>query len=451
MLDPSGSRDPASSRRRPLLGAAGLALLGGLAGCEAPDGEAGDGGTPKVDLPGRAGRTLETDPNLNLGGRRVVSHPAAVGYDTVEDAFDAAESGDTIHVHGSYDAEAGGERFPIRLDYTEKQVALVGGHRSGSVIDASHVDENAVEVVGRGFNDYRNNPYLGNLKVVGGSIGLRIRGAPYSLYERLTFHETGSHAVAVEGYTDAEGNDKGTFGSTFWNCLAWSCGGSGFHLGDEARAHGTTFDSCAAVWNGIRNEAAPPGVRLRGFNSRWVNGTVQGNGGVGVDARGGASQMVGNTYLEGNGLADSNPRGIALGSAGGAVAGCYFYGAYARGTGPNGLDRARLAVDLGAADRAQVRNCTYRRYSNAFLRVRDAADVDVHVPSHAALDGTDFLVRDGAHRLRSDGVVLPTDLRNVDGTFVGDVGVHDGSGRGSFAPAVWTGSEWATSAVGRRL
>lgn len=454
--------------RREALGAAGLALLSGLAGCasrrdesETPsDGRSGDGvtstGEPEPaagyqSLGDYDGGTFEVDPDLNLGGHRVVSGPGLVGYDAIQSAFDAAATGDVIRVHGSYDAEAAGERFPVTLDYNRKQVALVGGHHSGSVIDASHVDENVLEVIGRGFNDYRNNPYVGRLKVVGGNVGLRVRGAPYALFDRLTFHQTGSHGAVVEGHEDEAGNSRGTFGSVFWNCLAWSCGGGGFWMDAAATPHGTTFNNCVAVWNGLGDGDPPPGVTLRGFNSRWINGVVQGNGGVGIDARSGASQMVVNTYFEGNGLGVQNPRGMYVNSTGLKVDGCYFTGHYARGEGSNGLPRAKVGVDVHAGTRAQVRNCTYRRYEDAFLKVRNARDVDVHVPSNTALDETTFLDRRSAPRLRSDGVVLPTDLRNADGAFVGDRAIHDGSGRGSFAPAVWDGSDWVTMATENRL
>ncbi|EJN57201.1 right-handed parallel beta-helix repeat-containing protein [Halogranum rubrum] len=422
------SPDGGQIDRRTFLGAAGAAaLLGSFTGRARA--------TPDATTALGDGDVVESFAGIaNFGGKLVVGRG---GYRTIQEAWDDAESGDVVYVHSSYDAQEVGEAFPIVLDYEEKEVTLTGGHPSGSVIDAGDVDENVVEVLGRGMNDYRNNPLVQNLKLVGGNIGLRIRAAPYSTYKDILVYQTKSHGISVEPYTDERGDFKGTFGVTFRNVVVWGCGGTGFRLDTDARSHSTSFFGCDSLLNGGY------GVQLRGYSCRWVGGTIQNNGDCGVDARSGCGQLVSGVYFEGNGTAMSSPIEIYVAESGPGFTcdTCYFQGHYARNF-DNGLDDGVFGIFVDGAPHASISNCTYRNFDECFLFVRDARDVDVHAPSHCPLDGTTFLGEDDCERLRSDGVVQESDLRYVEGVFRGDMGIHDGEGGFLWGPAIWNGREW---------
>jgi hypothetical protein len=368
------------------------------------------------------------------GGQLVVGTD---GYDTIADAWDDADDGDTIYVHSSYDAQSAGEQFPIVLDQTEKEVLLTGGSPSGSVVDAGDVDENVIEVHGPGHGDYRNMPLVQNLKIVGGRVGLTITGAPYSSFKDLVIWMTGSHAVSVEPRTDDRGETLGSFGLTFRNCIAWNCGGIGFRLDTDAIPHSTTFMGCHSLFN----EYA--GVMLRGYSSRWYAGTIQNNGSFGVDARSGCGQVLHGVYFEGNGTNSNSPIDVYAGRSAPdiSVESCYFQGHFARDF-PNGRDDGQYAVAFGGTPYASVRNCTYRNYDGAFILALDALDLDVHRPSHCGLDETTFIETSGVERLRSDGMIQEADLRDVEGRYRGDMGIHDGSGDALWGPAIWNGRDW---------
>lgn len=378
--------------------------------------------------------TLTLSPDLHLGGRRVVGGPGAGGYDTIRAAWEAANSGDSIYIHSTYDAQAAGEEFPIRLDFREKEVMLTGGHPSGSVIDASHVDRNVIEVVGEGHGDYRNDPVVQNLKVVGGNVGLTIVGAPFSSYQNLVFNRTASHAVEVRKY-DADGTTYGTFGTTFYNCQAWGCGGTGFYLSGDSAPHGTTFLCCTATACG------DVGFRLRGASTKMIGGVSQLNRGWGIEVRGGYNALVQGVYIEGNarGPEHSMPTECYVRDADGlSVEHCYFHGIYPRSAEH---DFARVQRGITAHDTVGLttRACTVRRYERGYLALYNCTDVDVHRTSHVLQEAELFGGGVGT-RTRSDGVILPVDLSTVEGAFDGDMGYHLGSEREGLA--VWRDGRW---------
>lgn len=369
---------------------------------------------------------------LVIGGRLIVGTD---GFDTIEEAWKKADSGDTVYVHSSYDAKSAGEEFPIRLDCRDKEVMLTGGHPSGSVIDASHTDQNVIELVGAGHSDYRNNPVVQNLKIVGGNVGLKIFGAPFSSYKDLVFYRTGSHAVEVCKY-DVDGTTYGTFGTSFTNCQAWGCGGNGFHLNGDASPHGTSFAYCKATACGGH------GYRLRGTLVKLVGCDTQLNYGWGVVARGGYNTLLTGVYVEGNARGaqnDSAPSEIYVrGTDGFTVENCYFHGIYPRGA-EHDFDRVQRGMTIHETDRVTVRNCTVRRYGSGFVAFYDCMDADIHRSSHVIRE-TQLFGGGTGDRTRSAGVILPQDLSAVDGTFEGDRGYHVGSDREGFA--VWRNGTW---------
>lgn len=428
-MDATGDTENYDIDRRTFLGAAGAAAtLGPLTSGRV----SAESASPKAL---RGGDDFEQFANIaNFGGKLVVGRG---GYRTIQAAWNDAESGDVVYVHSSYDAQEAGEQFPIVLDYNEKEVMLTGGHPSGSVIDAGNTTANVIEVLGRGQNDYRNNPIVQNIKICGGNIGLRVRAAPYASFRDVVVWMTDSHGISVEGYTDERGDFKGTFGVNFRNVMVWNCGGHGFRLGTDAHPHSTSFFGCHSEFN------AGYGVQLRGYSCRWIGGTIQNNGSHGVDARSGSSQFVSGVYFEGNGTAMSSPIEIYVSSTapGFTCDTSYFQGYFARNF-ENGRSNGCIGIAVVGAPDACISNCTYRNYTDSFLLVRNARDVDVHRPSHCAMDETTFVEVDDAPRLRSDGTIQEADLRGVDGAFRGDMGVHDGSGDGLWGPCIWNGREW---------
>jgi hypothetical protein len=452
----SGDGSGGGVERRRLLEAAGAASVPLLAGCQELDPRSAESsnpsetgttdGTATPDDEAAESATLAIDPDLDLGGRLVVGAPDAIGYDTIQAAWEAAEDGDAVFVHSSYDAETAGEAFPIVLDYTKKEVMLSGGHPSGSIIDARHAPEkDVVEVLGAGHSDYRNKALVQHLKIRGGNVGLRIRGGTYSTYKDLIVYQANEDGVRVEGYVDSAGAKRGSYGVTFRNCMAWRNGGAGYRLQTGADPHATTFYGCHALFNGL--ESGAPGVALRGYASRWANGVVQNNGGFGIDARSGASQGVSDTYFEGNGMAQATPQEVYVSetSPGFVLKGSYFNGAYFRDA-PNGRDRAARGVGISGAQGAELSACTFKNYTDAFLSLSDTTDADVHLATHTGLDDTRLRRGGGNERLRSSGLVLESDLRDGDpqGRYVCDYGVHDGSGDAPWGLAMWNGSRWVS-------
>lgn len=374
---------------------------------------------------------------LVLGGTRVVG---TEGYPTIAAAWNDAESGDEIYVHSSYDAAAAGEEFPVVLDYEEKEVMLTGGHPSGSVIDASHTSENVIEVLGRGMNDYRNNPLVQNLKIVGGGIGLRVRAAPFSSYENLVLYQNGSHGVAIEGYTDPDsGRDKGTYGATFSNCQAFSCGGDAFRTERDAKAHGTTFFGCRAT----NNEGV--GFNIRGYTNKIVGGTTQLNGSYGVEARLGKASLVKGVYIEGNSRNHDFPVEVYGKNADGlAVENCYFNGINPRGASHD-YEYVRRGVNVHGTQKLSVRDCVVRNYRDGFISLFGCEDADVYAGSHHVFDaGNGLFATDvtghGNARTRSNGLILPTDLSNVEPLHEYDMGYHVGGAVEGLA--CWRDGDW---------
>lgn len=426
---PSTGRVGRRTFLRTVLGEAAVMASGmGLASRGAPASTAGGRSVGEASE-----ESVESTRTRLLGGGRLVVGEAA--FDTIEDAWAEAESGDTIYVHSSYDAAAVRESFPIRLDFREKEVTLTGGHPSGSVIDASHTDRTVIEVVGAGPKEYTNNPVVRNLRIVGGDVGLKISSAPFSTYENIVFDGTGSHGVELTEF-DADGTPYGTFGTTFTNCQAWGCDGNGFHLNRDAVPHGTTFAYCKATACGGH------GFRLRGTSVRMFACGTQLNYGLGIIARGGFNSLLQSVYVEGNARGSQHedaPSEIEIRRTDGfTVENCYFHGIYPRGS-DHEFDRVQRGITARNAHGLSLRNCTVRRYGRGFVALDGCRDPDIHRPSHVIRETQLFGGPTGI-RTRSDGVVLPGDLSSVDGAYEGDMGYHLGDEHEGLA--VWRRGRW---------
>ncbi|WP_331235594.1 M99 family carboxypeptidase catalytic domain-containing protein [Natronorarus salvus] len=382
--------------------------------------------------------TVSSD-ELRLGERLVVGRP---GFRTISEAWDAADDGDVIVVHSSYDAQRAGEEFPIVLDRGEKEVALVGGDPSGSVIDAGNANADVIHCIGVGSSDFRNSPYLKNLRVRGGQVGIKIYGAPNSYFENVKAFLNESHGWHVYNH----GDHGGSHGCVFHKCEAWSCGGNGFRMDRESFPHGSMFIRCNATWNGYNGTRE--GVTLAGYSTVWHGGTVQQNSGDGFRVTRDGGIVIRDAYIESNGIEYSgHPTQIRMvGTLGGLVESCYFNGSMMGGNrhmDPAGHDNVYRGVTLHDARTTTVRDCAHRNHSEGFIAVQgDSTDCDIHEGSHhnvgAGASGPDpFLVHDHGIRTRSNGVIRPTDLSAIQGTYDGDMGIDQSNGI-----AVWMGDEW---------
>lgn len=360
-------------------------------------------------------------------------------HSTIQGAWDAASSGDQVYVHSSYDAQSGGESFPIELDYLDKEVHVRGGHPSGSVIDAGDTDANVLEIKGTGAQDYQNSPVVSNLTLKGGSVGLRILGAPFSSYQNLLFHQTGSHGIEL-CEREINGSKYGTFGSLLINCQAWNCGGNGFHLNTSAAPHGTTFTQCKAT------ACTGMGFRLAGACVSVLGGGTQLNYGFGIRANSTMALDIESVYIEGNSRrteADA-PTEVYLSSTDGThIEDCYFHGINPRGANHD-FKRVQRGISAHDSPGLTVSDCVVRRYGQGFLSLFGCADAEVAPSSHTLMETGLWAVEpDYTARIRSNGVILPCDLSQVTGTFDGDAGLYL-KDDGSIVPKWWHNGAWKT-------
>lgn len=374
-----------------------------------------------------------------LGGDLLVGRD---GYSTIQAAWNDARDGDTVFVHSSYDAERAGEQFPIVLDYSEKEVMVSGGHPSGSVVDASHSGNDIFHVEGVEHFDYRNHPMLQNLQLVGGAVGLRIKGAPHNLFQNLIIYDTSSHGVWLEEGTGPDGESLGSFGNTFLNCQVWNAGGDGFRESTAANPHATNYAYCKAVaCQGV-------GFRLRGYMTKVQGGDAELNHSWGFDIRSGQGIHLTDVYIEGNARDEEFPVEVyGKGAHGLTIDSCYLHGINPRST-THSYDRVQRAVNVHDSRHVTVENCTLRRYGDAGIALFDCDDADVHATSHNCSEAellTMAPTDNGCVRMRSNGVILPQDLQGVTGQYEGDQGYHaDGT---NVSPAVWYGGEWHVAAT----
>ncbi len=96
------------------------------------------------------------------------------------------------------------------------------------------------------------------------NVGLQVIGAPNASFSHLKLFKTNTHCVHI---TTTATDDRGSYGSRWYDCEAWSCGGNGFRVDTDASPFGTTFIRCNSIWNGWNGNHA--GVRLRVLSSVW--------------------------------------------------------------------------------------------------------------------------------------------------------------------------------------
>lgn len=458
-------------KRRNVVKAATVAGLLGIAGTtrmgsdgEEPDGtdDIGNQTPPKSNSadteanPEPGEEQIESSPtspeHFNMSGRLVVGES---GYDTVQAAWNDAVDGDVVYVHSSYDAKTAGEDFPIVIDQRQKEVALMGGHPSGSEINASHApDRNIIEVYGIGPSDYRNTPLISRLKLVGGNVGILVAGAPNASFSHVSAFLTNSHGFSI---TTTSSVDNGSHGTRWYDCEAWSCGGVGFNASKSASPHGATFIRCNSTWNGWNGNH--PGVRLYGYSSVWQSGTIQRNSAEGIQVRDDGSQVIRDTYFESNGLESSTPVHFAAnGTMGLVLEGCYFqggmYSASSRMSNVVGHNNVYRAVVLNNARTSSVRGCSFRNHQDGFIAIEGphSLDNDLYEHSHHNIANSDsFLAGDSGSRTRSNGMIIEQDLRRITGKYTGDQGLHNGSGSAPWGPAVWNGSGWVSVLDGTQM
>lgn len=309
-----------------------------------------------------------------------------------------------------------------------------------------------IKVIGMGQNEYWNNPIVESLKITGGQVGIYIRAAPFAEFEDIILYDTGSHGVMIDEYTDREGVFKGSFGITFFNCQAWNCDGDGFRSSKAAHPHETSYIAC----NAVANKGA--GYRVRGTASRILGGDAQLNYGFGIDARSGRSISLDGVYVEGNGRGRSYPIDIyAKGTPALGIENCYCHGINPRSSPGHDYEFVQRGIQLQDVAFAAIENCAAYRYGDGLIALYGCTDVDINRHTHYKHNSpllantqddanlvNEELAKDGNTRTRSAGIILPRDLREIEGKFSGDFGLHVGKNGG---PAFWWNGRWYVAPV----
>ena len=374
---------------------------------------------------------------LPYDGRQIVCEN---GYQTIQDAWNAASDGDMVVVTGEYDPSE--EDFPIVFDYREKEVSISGNH-SRTEIDASHQNEHILEVIGVGVGDFRNVPLIQNLKLVGGRNAVRARGAPNAKFYNLVAFLQDGHGFVVDHY-----DGRGAQGTRFVNCQAWTCGGSGWHFTHDAQAHGSLLFGCNATWNGYNGTL--PGMTIRGFSTRVLASTIQVNSGTGIVADFGGSITVKDCYMEANGREADHAVNVRFeGVSGGVIESNYLnaatYGSSGRQTNARNRSALHVGVELHNTYRCQFRaNVLGRRlYQDGVVAITGSSslDNDVYESTHHYTGRSggmpNFWARDRGTRTRSHGIIRPGSLSGVEGMYEGDRAI-DANG----TLRVWMNGSW---------
>lgn len=358
--------------------------------------------------------------------------------DTIQEAHDALGGSWTdpgrIIVAPEYDPSV--ENYPIQWS---KRATLIGGNytnlRPGS-------GEYAIVV---NIEDAKNNrppgPHFYDFTITGGGGGIHIENGRYTVFRDIDVNSVDEHGFSTDDYNpwddDPSTDDNWGINSHHWySCTAERCGSHGFYIGQNA--HGVQMWSCQAYYNGgdgvhVANNAC---------NVAMYGGSSEQNDRNGIRVNGANGFGAKNVYTEYN---DPNTGGgseilVTNNAKDATFDTCYG----------NGFGATQRMFYIASGVGTDIRNCHFKQYTRSFLYVNDGAkDTDIHRASHVARDDTPFGGDDGV-RTRSDGVVVAQDLRNVDGKFDGDRGIHIRD-NGKTAFCTWYDGEWYTHGVSDAL
>lgn len=361
------------------------------------------------------------------------------GGDTIQEAHDSLGNSWTdagrIVVTPEYDPSI--EDYPIRWS---KRASLHGGNYTN--LKPTNGDYAIVIDIEDAKNNRPPGPHFYNFTITGGGGGIHVENGRYTVFRDIDVNSVGEHGFSTDDYNpwddDPETDDEWGINTHHWySCTAERCGSHGFYIGQAA--HGTQLWSCQAYFNGgdgvhVANNAC---------NVLMYGGSSEQNARNGIRVYGANGFGAKNVYLEAN---YSNGGGSSEVLVTHDAKDATFDTCYG-----NGFNDTERMFYLYSAEGADIRNCHYQQYDRSFLYVRDyCLDTDIHRASHVARDDSTPFGADDGVRTRSDGVILAQDLRNVEGKFDGDRGIHvRDNGRTAFC--TWYDGEWYTHGVSEAL
>lgn len=354
-------------------------------------------------------------------------------HDTIQEAHDSLPDGGDIYVAASYDSTD--EEFPITL---HNHVRIRGGHRGAraTTIDAEGSGENVFEIR-EGYDD-GNRPYglthsIESIRIYGGEIGILISPETSATIRDVIVTNTNSHGVA--GIAQ-DGNSGSSFMNYLSNVHVFNGGANGFHFPFTSTNYVTRLQYCIAWRN------AGIGANIGGHVSAVVGGVYQNNGHHGVRFdKWAANQYAQNLYVAGNGdetRFDNDHEysaNIQVYDSHAVIEDCYIIANDFGGTADRG-------VDIKAGSDVHVRNCLFRDHEEGSIFVdEDSSNCDLHLNTHIHQDESTIL-QDNGRGTRSNGILLPTDLKAVEndrgfgrrGDY--DIGFDDGTNTESGDPAI---------------
>lgn len=363
-------------------------------------------------------------------------------YRTIAAAHDDLPStGGTIAVTPSYtvsDAESNGETLPIEIT---KPVSLVGTARTGTRINAQNRDSPVIDLVRSPDMDLYDVPVVQNLRIEGGSAGLRIRGSNYSVVNNCTFQSTHGPSVVLD--THPSELDEGTWGTTIRDCHIYAAEGHGIVAEQGALPNAVTIDGVKA------HSCDGCGIRVRSGGGASVtvsNCVLQHNGEYGLWAEDGAAMKIENIYFEENGDdldATFDLRARAMHQM--TVDTCYFQG-FRPDIDGEGTPSPK-AIQFRDGGGYTLRNCRWNNYETAIVRVLgDTTDVTADRSTCSTDDTEDsfWLTDPGSQiRARHGDVIVEQDLSDVTGKFNGDRAISDGTNTSRAGTlCIWSEEQW---------
>lgn len=357
--------------------------------------------------------------------------------DTIQEAHDSLGGHWTdagrIVITQEYDPAV--EDYPIEWS---KRASLHGGNYTNLRPDSG---EYAIVVdIENAKNNRPPGPHFNNFSITGGGGGIHVENGRYTIFRDIDVNNVSEHGFSTDDYNpwddDPDTDDTAINTHHWYSCTAERCGGHGFYIGQ--RAHGSQLHSCQAYFNGKDGIHIAEGT----VNAAMFGGSSEQNARNGIRVYGAFGFGAKNVYLEAN---NPNQGGgsevlVTKGAKNTTFDTCYG----------NGFNDTQRMFYLYSAEGTDIRNCHYQQYSRSFLYVRDLCrDTDIHRGSHFTYDDTPFGGDDGV-RTRSDGIIVAQDLRNVEGNFNGDRGIHVRD-NGKTAICTWYDGEWYTHGVSEAL
>lgn len=344
--------------------------------------------------------------------------------ESLQAAIDDSPNGSTVWLLNSYDEAA--DTFPVTI---RNKVVIQGSSHSDVNLDGA--GETVFVVDHGGSNRYPGVRFNG-VHVRNAGVGFDIADARYVTLENCLVESMRGRGIQIG--PNATNTDP--IATLLSRVTVEDCGGDGVYLADTV--HGTTLFECALDHNG--------GHGLNMNQSATVTlgvlfGSAQYNDGYGIRYDGPNNGLIRGTYFEDNDTGDTADlyvnNCLSLG-----IENCYF-------NGQRETESAILAASPGGSSHVDVQTCRFRNYAGAAISLQAAEYWDIHAGTHSAYNCAGGLFEDDAYAVRSDGVLLPRNLANRPGAFIGDRAISDGTNTTEGMLCTWvdttgdgTGDAW---------